>query len=71
MGSMYSGMDVSEAHKLKGLEEENAKFKWMLADAMLDIGSRPAATGDACRDGVQVSPRLGPSRTPHRRRVSV
>jgi putative transposase len=32
----FGGMDVSEAKKLKGLEEENAKLKRLLADAMLD-----------------------------------
>ena len=32
----YGGMDVSEARRLKALEEENAKLKRMLADAMLD-----------------------------------
>ena len=30
------GMDVSEAKRLKALEDENAKLKRMLADAMLD-----------------------------------
>ena len=30
------GMDVSEAKKLRGLEDENAKLKRLLADAMLD-----------------------------------
>ena len=34
--SKYGGMDVSEAKRLKALEEENAKLKRMLADAMLD-----------------------------------
>jgi putative transposase len=34
--SKYGGMDVSEAKRLKGLEEENAKLKRLLADAMLD-----------------------------------
>jgi putative transposase len=29
-------MDVSEAERLKALEDENAKLKGMLADAMLD-----------------------------------
>ncbi len=29
-------MDVSEARRLKALEDENAKLKRMLADAMLD-----------------------------------
>lgn len=32
----YGGMDVSEAKRLKALEEENGKLKRMLADAMLD-----------------------------------
>jgi putative transposase len=32
----YGGMDVSEAKRLKVLEDENAKLKRMLADAMLD-----------------------------------
>jgi putative transposase len=34
--SRYGGMDVSEARRLKALETENAKLKWLLADAMLD-----------------------------------
>ncbi|TAH64314.1 MAG: IS3 family transposase [Rhodopseudomonas palustris] len=32
----FGGMDVSEAKRLKSLEEENAKLKRLLADAMLD-----------------------------------
>jgi len=32
----YGGMDVSEARRLKALEDENAKLKRMLADQMLD-----------------------------------
>jgi putative transposase len=32
----FGGMDVSEAKRLKGLEDENAKLKRLLADAMLD-----------------------------------
>jgi putative transposase len=32
----YGGMDVSEAKRLKQLEDENAKLKRLLADAMLD-----------------------------------
>ena len=32
----YGGMDVSEARRLKTLEEENARLKRLLADAMLD-----------------------------------
>jgi putative transposase len=32
----FGGMDVSEAKKLRALEDENGKLKRMLADAMLD-----------------------------------
>lgn len=32
----YGGLDISEARRLKALEDENAKLKRMLADAMLD-----------------------------------
>ena len=34
--SKYGGMEVSEAKRLRTLEEENAKLKRMLAEAMLD-----------------------------------
>lgn len=32
----FGGMDVSDAKRLKALEEENGKLKKLLADAMLD-----------------------------------
>ena len=32
----FGGMEVSEAKRLKALEDENAKLKRLLADAMLD-----------------------------------
>lgn len=32
----FGGMEVSEAKKLKQLEDENARLKRLLADAMLD-----------------------------------
>jgi putative transposase len=32
----YGGLEVSEARKLKALEDENAKLKRMVAEAMLD-----------------------------------
>ncbi|EFO31896.1 Low calcium response locus protein S [Roseibium sp. TrichSKD4] len=32
----YGGMDVSDARKLKALEDENAKLKKLLAEQMLD-----------------------------------
>jgi len=32
----YGGMEVSDARRLKALEEENARLKKLLAEAMLD-----------------------------------
>jgi putative transposase len=32
----YGGMDVSEAKRMKGLEDENVRLKKLLADSMLD-----------------------------------
>jgi len=32
----YDGLEVSDAKRLKALEDENAKLKRLLADAMLD-----------------------------------
>ena len=34
--SKYGGMEVSDARKLKALEEENRKLKKLLAESMLD-----------------------------------
>jgi len=33
----YGGMDVSDAKKLKALEEENRQLKKLLAETMLDV----------------------------------
>jgi putative transposase len=35
----YGGMDVSEAKRLKALEDENAKLKKLLAEQMLDAAA--------------------------------
>jgi putative transposase len=35
----FGGMDVSEAKRLKALEEENAKLKKLLADQMLEAAA--------------------------------
>jgi putative transposase len=35
----YGGMEVSEAKRLKQLEDENSKLKRLLADAMLDASA--------------------------------
>jgi putative transposase len=36
MEGQFGGMDVSEAKRLRTLEDENTKLKRLLADAMLD-----------------------------------
>ena len=33
----FGGMDISEAKRLKALEEENARLKKLLAEQMLDV----------------------------------
>jgi putative transposase len=35
----YGGMEVSEAKRLKALEDENAKLKKLLAEQMLDAAA--------------------------------
>ena len=44
----YGGMDVSDAKRLKALEDENAKLKKLLADQMLEASAlrdvRPAVS---------------------------
>ena len=37
--SKYGGMGVSEAARLKALEDENAKLKKLLAEQMLDLAA--------------------------------
>jgi putative transposase len=34
--SKFGGLDVSEARRLRSLEEENSRLKKLLAEAMLD-----------------------------------
>jgi len=37
--SKYGGMDVSEAQRLKSLEDENRRLKQLVADLSLDKGA--------------------------------
>ena len=37
--SKYGGMEVSDARKLKGLEEENGRLKKLLAESMLGVST--------------------------------
>lgn len=43
--SKYGGMEVSEAKRLKSLEDENAKLKKLLAESMLDVATLKEALG--------------------------
>nr|WP_183267566.1 IS3 family transposase [Acidocella aromatica] len=54
----YGGLEVSEAKRLKALEDENAKLKKLLAEAMLDnavlkdLGGKKMVTPGAKREAV-------------------
>jgi putative transposase len=37
--SKYGGMEISEAKRLKQLEDENAKLKRLLAEQMMDVAT--------------------------------
>jgi putative transposase len=41
----YGGMEVSDARKLKAIEEENRKLKKLLAEAMRDVATLREALG--------------------------
>ncbi len=48
----YGGMEVSEAKRLKALEDENTRLKKLLAEQMLDAAALRellAKNGKACR----------------------
>ena len=43
--SRFSGMEVSDAKRLKALEEENRKLKKLLAESVLDAATLREALG--------------------------
>ena len=43
--SRYGGMEVSDAKRLKALEEENRKLKKLLAESVLDAATLTEALG--------------------------
>jgi putative transposase len=43
--SKYSGMEVSDAKKLRQLEDENRRLKQLVADQSLDLQALKAALG--------------------------
>ena len=64
----FGGMDVSDARKLKALEDDNTKLKKLLAEAMLDnamLKDIASKNGDARREaGGSGSPVHGARREP-------
>jgi transposase-like protein len=49
----FGGLEVSDAKRLRALEEENARLKRLLADTMLDnagLKDLLSKNGDACRE---------------------
>ena len=50
----YGGLDVSEAKRLKQLEDENSKLKKLLADAMLDNAMLKDITSKKCRRCISI-----------------
>jgi putative transposase len=67
----YGGLEVSEAKRLRALEDENGRLKRLLADAMLDnagLTQRAAQpttccqkNGNACRQAGSGRASLGPA----------
>jgi transposase len=47
--SKYGGLEVSDARQMKGLEDENAKLKKLLAEATLGLVPWERTTGDTVR----------------------
>ena len=43
--SRYGGMEISEAKRLKALEEENRKLKKLLAELVLDVATLKESLG--------------------------
>lgn len=41
----YGGMEVSDARRLKALDDENRKLKKLLAESMLDVATLREALG--------------------------
>ena len=61
----YSGMAVSEAKRLKALEDENLKLKKLLAEQMPDLAAMRELvqkSGDACREARSCRASEGPAR---------
>lgn len=67
----YGGLEVSEAKRLRALEDENAKLKRLLADAMLDIVQITKLSGGSFRWARPEGPAVKKMVTPAARREAV
>lgn len=70
----YGGLEVSEAKRLRSLEDENAKLKKLLAEAMLDIAvlkDISSKNGDARREPQATRQRQPECGRPRPRQVRV
>jgi putative transposase len=68
----YGGMEVSDAKRLKGLEDENRRLKKLLAEAMLDNAALKdilGKTAEACGTTDGGSPGDGAARAQPAARV--
>src|ERR1051326_5992975 len=54
----FGGLEVSDAKRLKGLEDENAKLKKLLAEAMLDNADLKGITSRKRRRPLLCEPRI-------------
>jgi hypothetical protein len=50
---MYCGLELSDAKRLRSLEDENAKLKKLLAEAMLDIAVFGPVSNFVCGQAVE------------------
>jgi putative transposase len=67
----YGGLEVSEAKRLRAQEDENAKLKRLLADAMLDSLTQPMIRGIMGPEGGVERPAVKKMVTPAAKREAV
>lgn len=60
--SRYGGMEVSDARRLKSLEDENRTLKKLLAESMLDVATLKEALGSSDAQGKEALRDLGDRR---------
>jgi putative transposase len=67
----YGGLEVSEAKRLRALEDENGRLKRLLADAMLDSLTQPMIRGIMGPEGRSEGPAVKKMVTPAAKREAV